>query len=105
MVGAGPGLLRQRDVAERGAPELGRSIQIRAVDDPRQETPSCAECDPSLCPVVDLTLPSVHRPNRGEVVPGGAEPFGNELVSERSEPVRVRRGDDDFADLIHRWTP
>jgi hypothetical protein len=36
-------------------------VALGALDDLRQETPSRAERDPSLGPVVDLALPSVHR--------------------------------------------
>src|SRR6266542_1349915 len=80
-------------------------VALGALDDLWQKATPRAKRNPSLRPVVDLTLPSVHRSNGSEIVPGSAEPLRDQLVSEFGEPIRVRRRDDDLADLMHRRTP
>src|SRR5215468_11596068 len=52
---------------------------------------------PALGPLVYLTLPSVDRPYRGEVVRAGGQAVLDQLPGECVEPVRVRCGDHDLA--------
>ena len=56
---------------------------------------------PALGPLVHLAPPSVDRPDRGVVVGAGGQAVLDQGPREHVEPVRVRRGDHDLAQLTH----
>jgi hypothetical protein len=68
----------------------------RAVNDPADEFSPGVERCPAFGALVNLSLPSVDRPHRREVVRACAQAVSDQRASEMKQPFRIGRGDHDL---------
>jgi hypothetical protein len=81
------------------------SLCFYAVNDPADEfSPGMERC-PAFGALVNLSLPSVDRPHRREVVRACAQSVSDQRASEMEQPFRIGRGDHDLTQSVIRAPP
>src|SRR5436305_1702283 len=78
---------------------------VGLLDDGRYKAGPGVQRDVAFGPVLDHALPSIDGPDRVDDVPGCAEALFDKAADELGQPVRVRRGDDNRADLVGHGCP